>query len=109
MTPQILTESQITQVNHICNIARRDYNELYEDGERDITLTYTLFNGSITLRLIAFNDWQEDIFRATEVYTGEFGDAIEISSYKEKDCIDMWGEEGYDYALEEITEMITHA
>jgi hypothetical protein len=109
MIPQILTESQINQVNHVCNLARRDYNELYEEGERDITLTYTLFDGSITLRLFAFNDYHDGIFRATEAYTGEFGDTFEIFDYNEKDCIDMWGEDGYDYALEEIAEMILHA
>lgn len=109
MASQILTESQINQVNNVLSLARKQYNELYEEGERDITLTYTLFNNSITLRLFAFNDWRDGIFRATEAYTGEFGDTFEIFDYKEKNCIDMWGEEGYDYALEEIAEMIMHA
>lgn len=109
MIPQILTESQINQVNHVLSLARKRYDELYEEGERDITLTYTLFNNTIILRLVAFNDWRDGIFKATEAYTGEFGDTFEIFDYQEKDCIDMWGEAYYEYALEEIAEMIMHA
>ena len=105
METQVLTQSQINQVNHILKMARRRYDELYEDGERYITLTYTLFNDSITLRLFAFNDWREGIYNATEAYNGKFGDAFEIFAYNEKDCIDMWGEDKFEDALDEIEEM----
>lgn len=105
MKAQVLTESQINQVNHVLRMARKQYDELFEEGERDIDLTYTLFNNFITLRIIAFNDWRDSIFTATQAYEGKFSDTIEIFDYNENDCIDMWGKNDFEQALEEIQEL----
>lgn len=101
-----LTQSQISQINWYLGNIRKEFNERFEEGERDLDITFDLFNGSILMRVIAFNDWREDIYTASQVYDKQkFGDTIEIFDYNENDCIDMWGENDFEQALEEIQEL----
>ena len=100
-----LTQSQISQINWYLGNIRKEFNEAVEAGEREFIQCFVLFNGAITLKVCALNDWREGIYTLDKAYYGAFGDTIEIFDYDEKEVVNMWGEDGYDYAIEEIQEL----
>lgn len=100
-----LTQSQISQINWYLGNIRKEFDEAVEAGEREFIKCFELFNGAITLRICAFNDWREDIYTLDKAYYNNFGETIEIFDYNESDLIDMWGEENYDDAIDEIQEL----
>jgi hypothetical protein len=104
-----LTQSHISQLNWYLNNIRKSFEDAVDAGEREFIKCFELFNGAITLRVCAFNDWREGIFSLNNAYSHNFGDAIEIFDYKEQNLIDMFGEDAYDEALEEIAERAKNA
>ena len=105
MKNQVLTESQINQVNHVLKSVRKEFDKEYSNGCRYYTKSFELFNGAITLRVLAFDDFQDNIFSARSAYyNNEFGGSIEVFDYNEQDLIDMWGDD-FEDAMEEIAEL----
>ena len=104
MTPQILSQSQAKQLDWYLRNIRKAFNEAIELGEREFIRCFELFNGAITLRVCAFNDWREGIYSLDDAIN-QFGKTIEIVDYNTQDLIDMFGEENYDDAIEEITKI----